>query len=139
MTRDDPALRDERIRLWDEFNRAWLTALQTQFEMTQRMFRHNLTQPIMNVQVLEHLSRQLVKLCDDVESHGLVDYQMGVAEEEIMDRRFCVSWGFNDRLGNSDRAPVLIRCLNLLAPTTEQPGNSGRQSRSSGSNPSRKS
>lgn len=39
----------------------------------------------MSQQVLEHLSRELVRLCDSVEKHGLVDYQMGVAEEEIMD------------------------------------------------------
>lgn len=43
----------------------------------------------MSAQVLEHLSRQLVRLCDGVENHGLVDYQMGVAEEEIMDRESC--------------------------------------------------
>jgi hypothetical protein len=43
-------------------------------------------QSIMSQQTLEQLSRELVRLCDSVERHGLVDYQMGVAEEEIMDR-----------------------------------------------------
>lgn len=42
---------------------------------------------IMSSHSLEHLSRELVRLCDSVEQHGLVDYQMGVAEEEIMDCR----------------------------------------------------
>jgi len=40
----------------------------------------------MTTQSLENISRELVRLCDMVERHGLVDYQMGVAEEEIMDR-----------------------------------------------------
>ena len=40
---------------------------------------------------LDRLSGELVRLCDSVEKHGLVDYQMGVAEEDIMDREFCSS------------------------------------------------
>lgn len=42
-------------------------------------------QSIMDLRNLERLSSELVRLCDSVEKHGLVDYQMGVAEEEIMD------------------------------------------------------
>lgn len=44
------------------------------------------SQSPMSVQSLEDLARELVRLCDNVEKHGLVDYQMGVAEEDIMDR-----------------------------------------------------
>jgi len=58
--------------------------------MTDEMFRANQAprepQSIMTTQSLENISRELVRLCDMVERHGLVDYQMGVAEEEIMDR-----------------------------------------------------
>jgi hypothetical protein len=46
------------------------------------------SQSIISTQGLEQLARELVRLCDDVEKHGLVDYQMGVAEEDIMDRGF---------------------------------------------------
>ncbi|KAK4542663.1 hypothetical protein LTR36_006235 [Oleoguttula mirabilis] len=92
LARDDDALHDNRIRLWDEFNRAWLTTLQRQIEMTEEMIQDNQPprepQSILSAQTLEHLSRELVRLCDNVEQHGLVDYQMGVAEEEIMDREF---------------------------------------------------
>ena len=42
-------------------------------------------QSIMDAQTLERLSSELVRLCDSIEKHGLVDYQMGVAEEEIME------------------------------------------------------
>lgn len=91
LTRDDDTLHDDRIRLWDEFNKAWLTTLQIQFDMTTEMIQTNqpLREPrsIMSSQSLEHLSRELVRMCDSIERHGLVDYQMGVAEEEVMDRK----------------------------------------------------
>ncbi|KAK1816249.1 hypothetical protein LTR12_009331 [Friedmanniomyces endolithicus] len=103
LTRDDEALHDDRIRRWDEFNRAWLTALQRQFDMTEEVLHRNQSlrepQSIMTAQTLEHLSRELVRLCDSVEKHGLVDYQMGVAEEEILD--------------------LIIRCLYLLDPAAQ--------------------
>jgi hypothetical protein len=46
-------------------------------------------QSIMGARDLERLSSELVRLCDSVEKHGLVDYQMGVAEEDIMDCKSC--------------------------------------------------
>ena len=74
--------------MWDEFNRAWLVTLQAQLDMTEEYFRTQQlreSRSVMNQQELETLSRELVRLCDSVEKYGLVDYQMGVAEEEIMD------------------------------------------------------
>lgn len=41
----------------------------------------------MNLETLLGLSSELVRLCDGVEKHGLVDYQMGVAEDEIVDSK----------------------------------------------------
>lgn len=88
-------MHDDRIRLWDEFNRAWLATLQRQNDLTQEMIRSGQAlhepQSIIGTQGLEQLARELVRLCDDVEKHGLVDYQMGVAEEDIMDREFRLS------------------------------------------------
>lgn len=43
---------------------------------------------------LERLGDEVVKFCDDFEPHGLVDYQMGFWEEEIMDRE--CSWTFGE-------------------------------------------
>lgn len=40
----------------------------------------------MSAQTLHELGREIVRLCDGVERFGLVDYQMGVAEEEIIER-----------------------------------------------------
>jgi hypothetical protein len=66
-----------------------MATLQRQFDMTEEMLRSRQQvrepQSIMTAQSLDQLSRELIRLCDSVERHGLVDYQMGVAEEEIMD------------------------------------------------------
>ncbi|KAK0366640.1 hypothetical protein LTR02_001102 [Friedmanniomyces endolithicus] len=121
LTRDDEALHDDRIRRWDEFNRAWLTALQRQFDMTEEVLHGNQSlrepQSIMTAQTLEHLSRELVRLCDSVEKHGLVDYQMGVAEEEILD--------------------LIIRCLSLLDPAAQTATEASRAEESSAAAPRR--
>lgn len=90
LTRDDETLHDGRIQLWDEFNRAWLVSLQRQLDLSKRMMRNqplDQNQSIMDSQTLERLSSELVRLCDPIEKHGLVDYQMGVAEEEIMESK----------------------------------------------------
>jgi hypothetical protein len=92
LTRDEHNLHDARLRLWGEFNRAWLVTLQRQFDMTQEMMQTTRQprepQSLMNTQTLERLGQELVRLCDIVEKHGLVDYQIGVAEEEIIDCTF---------------------------------------------------
>ena len=41
-------------------------------------------QNILQENFLERMGRELVRMCDALERHGLVDYQMGVWEEEIM-------------------------------------------------------
>lgn len=33
---------------------------------------------------MEGIGRDLIQLCDQLEQHGLVDYQMGIWEEEIL-------------------------------------------------------
>lgn len=91
LTRDDDTLHDGRIRLWDEFNHAWLTSLQQQHDMTEEMIQNGRQPPepqsLLSVQSLEELSKELIRLCDNIERYGLVDFQMGVAEEQIIDRR----------------------------------------------------
>jgi len=74
--------------LWDEFNTCWLAVLQKQKDMTQEMLdsgqapRH--PQSILQEDFMERMGRELVRLCDSMERHGLVDFQMGVWEEEII-------------------------------------------------------
>jgi hypothetical protein len=39
------------------------------------------------------MGKDLVRLCDSIERHGLVDYQYGVWEEQIIDSRFSTPRG----------------------------------------------
>lgn len=102
--------------------------LEKQRELTQEYLQNQgLREPlsIMSVQILEHLSRELVRLCDSVEKHGLVDYQMGVAEEEIMDRKYPCETAFLLLVTIANVcvcAAVLIRCLSLLDPDSATTG-----------------
>lgn len=34
--------------------------------------------------VMDNMAKGLIQLCDKMEQHGLVDYQMGIWEEEIL-------------------------------------------------------
>lgn len=42
------------------------------------------SQSLISQEGLEKMGKELVRLCDSVERHGLVDYQYGVAEERII-------------------------------------------------------
>ena len=39
---------------------------------------------LLTSEAMEDLGKALIELCDKMESHGLVDYQMGIWEEEIL-------------------------------------------------------
>jgi hypothetical protein len=84
-------MHSERIKLWEEFNTAWLSALQTQKEMSLEMLdtgqRPHPPRSLMESDQMESMGKELVRLCDIMEKHGLVDYQMGVWEEEIVSRK----------------------------------------------------
>ena len=44
-------------------------------------------QTLLQEAFLERMARELVRMCDVMERHGLVDYEMGIWEEEIMNGR----------------------------------------------------
>jgi len=78
--------------MWNEFNNCWLAVLQKQKEMTQEMQATGQQPPptrsMIEYNYMEHMGRELVRLCDLMEKHGLVDYQLGVWEEEILSRQY---------------------------------------------------
>jgi hypothetical protein len=39
---------------------------------------------------MEAMGKDLIQLCDQLEPHGLVDYQMGIWEEEILSGKFAL-------------------------------------------------
>jgi len=78
----------ERLELWEEFNNCWLTTLQREKEMLRQMIESGREprppQNLISYVFLERLGDMLTKACDRMEKYGLVDYQMGVWEEEII-------------------------------------------------------
>lgn len=79
---------DSRLNLWEDFNHCWLALLQRQLYDTEKIQGSeggsSATQNTLPRDSLENLSNQITSLCDEMEKMGLVDYQMGVWEEEIV-------------------------------------------------------
>jgi hypothetical protein len=42
----------------------------------------------MTQEFISKMAKDLIRMCDAVEKHGLVDYQYGVAEEQIITSKF---------------------------------------------------
>lgn len=111
----------DRIKLWEEFNTAWLSALQRQKELNIEMLdtgqRPHHPQSLMESDQMEGMGKALVRLCDIMEKHGLVDYQMGVWEEEIIGRKYY--FAFSVTVTVPDPLAVLNTCLDLLEEQSE--------------------
>ncbi|KAL8997461.1 MAG: hypothetical protein Q9169_003241 [Polycauliona sp. 2 TL-2023] len=88
LASDSELLRDERLEIWRGFNICWLAVLQRQKDATQEILdtgqRPLTLQNVLGKDDLERMAESLMQHCDQVERYGLVDYQMGVWEEEIM-------------------------------------------------------
>jgi hypothetical protein len=87
LVRDDETYYQQRLQLWDEFNTCWLSTLQKQKAMSQEMIntgqRPQPPKSLIEHDFLEKMGTQLVKNCDSMEKHGLVDYQMGVRDSDL--------------------------------------------------------
>jgi hypothetical protein len=88
LTADDENLHSDRINLWNQFNTAWLAVLQRQKDLTEEILQTGMTprQPhsLISADFLDRMAKELIRLCDNIEKHGLVDYQYGVWEERII-------------------------------------------------------
>ena len=77
--------------MWSDFNVCWLALLQRQKEVTEQAISLDRStassENLVSAGFLDRMGSELVRLCDSIERHGLVDYEMGVAEEEIMNGR----------------------------------------------------
>lgn len=84
---DDVNLHDERVRLFDDFNNAWASLFQCQKDMLEETAngrRMEPSQSIIPVDKVKRMVNSLIRLADQIEKFGLVDYQYGVAEEVIV-------------------------------------------------------
>jgi hypothetical protein len=81
---DDANLHAGRIKLWNDFNHAWLALGQRQLDFVESGQRLSRSQNILSREALERMGDELIRLCDGLERHGLVDYQYGVWEDQIV-------------------------------------------------------
>ena len=84
LTVDEVSLHADRIRLWGEFNNAWLAIFQRQTDMLESGQRIQHPQNLITQDFINKMAKDLIRMCDSIEKHGLVDYQYGVAEEQII-------------------------------------------------------
>ncbi|KAL4745850.1 uncharacterized protein BDW70DRAFT_164961 [Aspergillus foveolatus] len=85
ILRDDQIPYADQLKLWDDFNICWLATLQKQEDMIQESLqtnRQSLSLP--NSEELEKLGKRLIEICDSLEQYGLVDYTLGIWEEQIL-------------------------------------------------------
>lgn len=80
---DNASLHSERIQLWDQFNTAWLSMAQKQKDFLESGQRIRLPHSIITQDYIKKMVNDLHALCDGIVKHGLVDYQYGVAENDI--------------------------------------------------------
>jgi hypothetical protein len=123
LVRDDEAMHPERLKLWTEFNNCWLVVLQRQKELTLDARAKGLpggrpNQPLtlMEPELMESMGKEIVRLCDIMEKFGLVDYEMGVWEEDIINRKRLL----HAEIDLTDA--VLTECLDLLEEPTPPTG-----------------
>ena len=94
LVRDEEAMHAERLKLWDEFNKCWQSLLGRQMELTFAWqtsgSRPHSPQSLLDMDIMETMGNRITLLCDGIEKYGLVDYQMGVEEEVIIDRRLFI-------------------------------------------------
>ena len=81
---DDASLHADRIKLWDDFNHAWLALGQRQVDLMGSGQQLSRPQRLLSRETIEKLGNEVVRLSDGLERHGLVDYQYGVWEDEIV-------------------------------------------------------
>lgn len=67
----------------------------------------------MSLEFIGKMGTNLTRLCDSVETFGLVDYQYGVGEAEIMDSKSIITEEFIMIVCLTNEIPVLLACQKL--------------------------
>ncbi|KAJ5376378.1 hypothetical protein N7509_013264 [Penicillium cosmopolitanum] len=117
ILRDDHLLYHDRLQLWNDFNLCWLAVCQKQKDLFQDLITtgHSPAHTsLIGRDQLEAMGKDLIHLCDQLEQHGLVDYQLGIWEEEIL----CV---LGQCLDVIESRPELLRVHALPEPTAAAP------------------
>lgn len=82
---DDEVKYAERLSLWQRFNLCWEALGQKQKDIFDAAVQSG-RQPadMLSADTMTRLVEELVTMCDQVEQYGLVDYELGIAEEQIV-------------------------------------------------------
>ena len=89
LTKDDKNLYKDQLDFWKQFNNCWLAFLIRQLQNSQA--RRKRGQPlsggltVLSKHNIEALGDELIRLDDGLQNTGLINYQMGVWEDEIID------------------------------------------------------
>ncbi|KAJ2975764.1 hypothetical protein NUW58_g8265 [Xylaria curta] len=102
---DEESLHQDRLKLWRDFNYAWLSLFMKQKDFLQSNPAPQRGQDALSLDILKKMGNQLTRLCNGIERYGLVDYECGVWEERIMD--------------------ILLECLDIYESANNEPGPSG--------------
>ncbi|KAJ5375477.1 hypothetical protein N7517_007483 [Penicillium concentricum] len=117
LLHDDSIQYSDRLKLWSEFNLCWLAICQKQKDLMMEVIATS-QQPshtsLIRRDRMETMGRDLIQLCDQLEPHGLVDYQMGIWEEEILSGEFALYSTTPILPPNHHQTPVLGQCLDLM-------------------------
>ncbi|OTB05761.1 hypothetical protein M426DRAFT_21501 [Hypoxylon sp. CI-4A] len=84
LSADDENLYRDRIKMWQDFNHAWLSLFQKQKDIMESGLQLQRGQTLINEEGLRKMGKEIVRLCDGIDRHGLVDYEYGVWEENII-------------------------------------------------------
>lgn len=88
LAADDENLYRDRIKMWQDFNHAWLSLFQRQKDMMESGAPPQRGQTLISEDGLRKMGKEIVRLCDGIDRHGLVDYEYGVWEESIVASTF---------------------------------------------------
>ncbi|OAQ96181.1 hypothetical protein LLEC1_02811 [Akanthomyces lecanii] len=83
LTDDDEDLHKDRLKLWQDFNHAWIALIFKQKQYLLRELGDDMVLQPLSLRMVRRMGDELIRLCDGIERHGLVDYQFGVWEDEI--------------------------------------------------------
>jgi hypothetical protein len=99
---DDETKHAERIDFWQSFNLSWEALGQKQKEITEAALRTRSRPPdMLTSDKVTNMVDELITLCDHLEQYGLVDFEMGIWEEQIVH--------------------IFTVCLDLIPPSDSRP------------------
>lgn len=86
ITLDNASLYPRQLRFWNDINTAWLSLFQEQKDTMESSLKTRTCLPstYLNETQLENAGKFIITWCDILEEYGLVDYELGIWEEEIL-------------------------------------------------------